>query len=328
MAKSKLRNPFISILLLVVIAGVAWFFVNKTISQKAEQELQHFLVQNNLQDKLTWGQLEAGPTGKAKLKEVKIHDDDKSLLFTAEEFNLNHYKESADLFEIGFDFKHLVDVRGDVFQSHINNYFADLDMAAPQSLDVAWHMTLDGPAQQSTFKPTVILADFLKVDAELNTDSPAVYLQMAQLLSEQAATEEELNVFSLLTLANTIKLQDLTLVLEDKGGMQPLKESLKKKELPGESTADLEQQREALWQSRLEESREDCLNDQSFALVAADKTKACNTLFSFMDTQSESVKIKIAVAKAISIEEIMMAALMGADTDTFLQEYEPTVVIE
>ncbi|MDO5666767.1 MAG: hypothetical protein Q4G44_02965 [Alcaligenaceae bacterium] len=331
MAKSKLKNPLIIILLLAVIAAAVWFFVNKTISRKAEQQFEQFLVQNNLQDKLTWTKLEADPTGKAKLKEVKILDENKNLIFTAEEFNLTHYKESADLLEIGFDFKHLVDAKGDVFQNHIDDYFADLDMATPQSLDLAWHMKLDGPAQKSTFKPSIVVPDFMQIDGELNTDSPTTYIQMATVLSESAsasADEARIDFFSLMALANNIKLQDLTLVLENKGGMQPLIESLKKKELPGDSTAALEQQREELWQSKLEESKQDCLTDDELALVVADNNKACNSLFDFMNAKSDSVKIKIAVAKPISIEEMMMGVLMGANTERFLKEYEPTVVIE
>ena len=327
MVKSKLRNPLIIIVLLAVVVVAAWFFVQKTSSRKAEQELEQFLVKNNLQDKLTWTKLETSLRGQAKIKEVKLLDEDKNLVFTAEEFNLNHYKENADILEIGFDFKNLVDVKGDVFQNHINDYFADLDVDVPQSLDVAWHMTLDGPAQRSTFKPTVLLPGFVQVDAELNTDSLAAYIQMSTVLSESAG-EAEIDVMSLMALGKNIKLQDVSFALVDKGGMLFLKESLKKTELPGESTAELEQQREELWKNRLEEAKQACLNDHNFALVVADKVKACNTLFDFMDTKSNSLKVKIAVVKPVSIEEIVIAVLMGADTEKFLKELEPSIVIE
>ena len=103
MSKSILKNPFIIILLLMVLVVAGWFSLSKTTPHMTEAEWQQWLVENKLDDNVSWAEFDASPTGMAKLKELRIQDGEQALLFTAEEFHLKRYRESADAFEVDFE---------------------------------------------------------------------------------------------------------------------------------------------------------------------------------------------------------------------------------
>ena len=72
MAKSKSKNPLIIILVIAVLAIAAWFFFSKTVNNKAEEILQQYLIENNLEGKVKWEELQASPSGTANLKKVRV----------------------------------------------------------------------------------------------------------------------------------------------------------------------------------------------------------------------------------------------------------------
>ena len=327
MVNSKINNPFVIFLLLIVLAAAGWLALSKTTSHTVEHELKQWLVENNLQDKLTWQDLAASPKGTAKLRDVKIHDDEQRILFTAEELNLNHYKKTSDVFELDFTFKKLVDVRNQFFQQHLNEYFADAGLNAPQAIDLSWKISLDSKAQSASFNPMIELPELMRLGLELRTDSPEVYQQFVALLNDIKGFEEH-GLFNIIPHAGSIRLNSLVLNIEDKGGMGQLQQSLKESTLLGESTPELDQQREELWQLRLAESRKDCGHDQSFALVIQNQRLACESLINFMSGQKESIQLKITATHAISLENAMLAGMMGLSIERLLAQYEAVVVIE
>lgn len=317
-------------LLVAIVIGVGgWYFLGGTTSRMAEQEVEQFLVKNNLQDKLSYTKIEATPTGKAKVKEVKLLDDEGDLVFTADEFNLTNYKETEDVLEISFDFVNLVDVKGDKFQNELNEAFEDMDVVTPKAIDLAWAMSLDNNKQTSNFKPTVVIPNLLKIEAELNADSPSAFMQAFALLNDATKGDDtEIDTLKILDLASVVKLHDFSLVVEDRGMMKPAIEAHKKKQLPGDSTPELKKEREEQWANHVKESRDECLSNESFALVTNNATKACNTMIEFMEAKTDKMRFKIAMGTPISIEQLMMLALMGIDTDNFLSEFRPTIEVD
>jgi hypothetical protein len=324
-----LRNALIMLLVAIVIGVGGWYFLSGTSSRIAEQEVEQFLVKNNLQNKLTYSKIEATPTGKAKVKGVNLIDDEGDLVFTADEFNLTNYKETEDVFEIDFDFVNLVDVKGDKFQNELDKTFEDMDVVIPKSIDLAWSMQLDNNKQSSNFKPTVVIPNLFKIDFELNADSPSAFMQAIGMLNDAAnSVDKEIDMLSLLNLASVIKLQDFSLTIENKGAMKPAIQAFKQQMLPGDSTPELEKQRQEFWDSHVKDTREECLSSESFALMSTNATKACDKIIDFMEAKTDKMRLKVALETPITIEELMMLALMGFSDDNFLLESKPTIEID
>lgn len=327
MAKSKLKYPFIIILLLIILIIGGWFVISKTASNKVAQELEQWLVANDFQENLTWESLEASSKGTAKLGQVSIYDQEQVLLATAEELTINHYTKSNDVTEVDLNVRKLVDVKGELFQVQLNSYFADANLEAPHSIDLSWKMSLNKKLQSAFFNPVIELPGFMRLGFQLTTDSPSVYQKFTALLTDLDGFEEH-GVFNLIPHAGSVQLNQLVLDVEDLGGMAQLQGSLKQSMIPGGPTSQLDKQREALWQSRLASSRMDCFHDGSLAVVLKNHQQACDSLIDFMGSKKQVLQLKITATKAISLEEAMLAGMMGLTLETFLAKYEAQVVIE
>ncbi|CAM5212577.1 hypothetical protein OURE66S_03905 [Oligella ureolytica] len=327
MAKSKLKPPFIIILLLLIFIIGGWFVISKTASNKVEQELEQWLVANNLQENLTWESLEASSTGTAKLGQVNIYDQGQVLLATAEELTINHYTKSNDVTEVDLDVRKLVDVKGELFQTQLNSYFADANLEAPHSIDLSWKMSLNKKLQSAFFNPVIELPGFMRLGLQLTTDSPEIYQKFMALLTDLDGFEEH-GVFNLIPHAGNVKLNQLDFDVKDLGGMAQLQESLKKSMILGGSTPEFDKQREALWENRLAGSRMECYHDGSLAVVLQNHQQACDSLIDFMGSKKQAIQLKITATKAISLEEAMLAGMMGLSVEMLLAKYEAQVVIE
>lgn len=327
MARFNIKHPLVIVLLLIIIVVGAWLVISKTTSNKIEQAFEQWLVANELQENLTWESLETGPKDTLKLGQAKIYDESKALLFTAEEININHYKTSDDVLEVDLAFKKLVDVESKVFQKPLTSYFADANLDAPDSIDVFWKMSLNRQTQRAFFNPVIELPEFMRLGLQLDTDSPEIYQKFATLLNDFDGFKQY-GVFNLIPHAGTVKLKQLVLDIEDMGGMVQLQESLKQSTLSGDSTPELDKQREALWQRRLAESRMECFHDGSLAAILQNHRQACDHLIDFMGAKKQTIQLKITATKAISLEEAMLAGMMGLTVETLLAKYEANVVIE
>lgn len=327
MSKSILKNPFVIILLLIVFVAAGWFSLSKTTSHMAEEELQQWLVENELDDKVSWTEFEASPTGLAKLKELRIQDGEQALLFTAEEFHLKGYKESADTFELDFELTQLVDVTENFFQNHLSRYFDSAEFDVPKAIDFSWQMRLDNQSESAFFNPVFKLPEFMHLGLELNTDSPEIHKEFGELLGAGENFKEN-GIFNLIPLAGHMQLNRLVVTIEDKGGMAQLQHSLKQSAVPGDSSPEIEQQRSEFWERRLAHSKMSCFHDRSFGLVIRDQQKACERLIDFMSGNSKVIRLKITATKPIRLEEAMLAGMMGLSAEMLLAKYEAKVEIE
>lgn len=327
MAKSKLKHPFIIILFAMIVAAAAYFVYSKTTSNKVEGELEQWLALNNLHENLTWETLETSPKAVAKLGQVRIYDNAHKLLLIAEELSINHYKENADVLEVDLEAKKLIDVEAKIFQRQLSRYFADANLEAPDAIDLSWKMALNKQLQSAFFNPVIELPEFMRLGLQLKTDSPEIYQQFVALLNDVDGFEKY-GVFNLIPHAGSVKLKQVVLDIEDLGGMAQLQESLKQAMLIGESTPEFEQEREALWQGRLADSRMDCLHDGSLAVILQNHQQACDSLIDFMGAKKSALQLKITATKAISLEEVMLAGMMGLSIEMLLAKYEAKVVIE
>lgn len=326
MTKSKVKNPLIIILILALIAVGAWFFVQKTASDKAEEEVQKFLVKNNLQDNLTYAKLEASPTGTATLKEVKFLDDEGDVVLLADELNLNKYKEDTDFLEVDIDIKKLMDANGDL-QEGLNKAFAHSDKPVPQYLDSASHFKLDGAADEAIFKSSVIIPDYIELESVLTTDSPTALLQMMRSIDENPDMEN----FDpeLLESLGQVKLKELSVEARDIGGVKSLLYALDGAQSSDAYTSLSAEEREEKLQKRVAAARQECPESDAQFHMVEDIDNACDILYDFLENKRSTVKIKLSLTKPMHIDELMVLFFMGGQQiEQILNEYKPRVVIE
>lgn len=327
MAKSTIKKPVIILVILALIAVGAWFFIQKTATNRVEEEVQQFLVQHELQDRLSYTKLEASPSGTVTLHKVTLLDDEGELLLSADEVKLNRFKEEQDFQEVDFTIKNIVDVSGELFQEELNALFAEIDKPAPQHLDVASYYKLDGAAGEVTLKSSVLIPDFLEVGGMLNLANPAAVLDLSNYLAANPDVEEMTP--ELMSLLAKITLKDLSLELKDKGGVPSLMQLVEKQQLADEQATLTASEREQMVQMKLAQAKQECINTDGLAMVIDDLEGACTKLFDFLSNQRSDIKFKASVVKPISVEEFMMLSLMGAmRPEQFFNEYQPSIVIE
>ncbi|PMC19241.1 hypothetical protein [Oligella urethralis] len=327
MAKSTIKKPVIILVILALIAVGAWFFIQKTATNRVEEEVQQFLVQHELQDRLSYTKLEASPSGTVTLHKVTLLDDEGELLLSADEVKLNRFKEEQDFQEVDFTIKNIVDVSGELFREELNALFAEIDKPAPQHLDVASYYKLDGAAGEVTLKSSVLIPDFLEVGGMLNLANPAAVLDLSNYFAANPDVEE-MNP-ELMSLLAKITLKDLSLELKDKGGVPSLMQLVEKQQLADEQATLTASEREQMLQMKLAQAKQECINTAGLAMVVDDLESACTKLFDFLSNQRSDIKFKASVVKPISVEEFMMLSLMGAmRPEQFFNEYQPSIVIE
>lgn len=327
MAKSTIKKTVIILVILALIAVGAWFFIQKTATNRVEEEVQQFLVQHELQDRLSYAKLEASPSGTVTLHKVTLLDDEGELLLSADEVKLNRFKEEQDFQEVDFMIKNIVDVSGELFREELNALFAEIDKPAPQHLDVASYYKLDGAAGEVTLKSSVLIPDFLEVGGMLNLANPAAVLDLSNYLAANPDVEEMTP--ELMSLLAKITLKDLSLELKDKGGVPSLMQLVEKQQLADEQATLTASEREQMVQMKLAQAKQECINTDGLAMVVDDLEGACTKLFDFLSNQRSDIKFKASVVKPISVEEFMMLSLMGAmRPEQFFNEYQPSIVIE
>lgn len=327
MAKSTIKKPVIILVILALIAVGAWFFIQKTATNRVEEEVQQFLVQHELQDRLSYTKLEASPSGTVTLHKVTLLDDEGELLLSADEVKLNRFKEEQDFQEVDFTIKNIVDVSGELFREELNALFAEIDKPAPQHLDVASYYKLDGAAGEVTLKSSVLIPDFLEVGGMLNLANPAAVLDLSNYFAANPDVEEMTP--ELMSLLAKITLKDLSLELKDKGGVPSLMQLVEKQQLADEQATLTASEREQMVQMKLAQAKQECINTAGLAMVVDDLESACTKLFDFLSNQRSDIKFKASVVKPISVEEFMMLSLMGAmRPEQFFNEYQPSIVIE
>ncbi|SUA52351.1 Uncharacterised protein [Oligella urethralis] len=327
MANSTIKKTVIILVILALIAVGAWFFIQKTATNRVEEEVQQFLVQHELQDRLSYAKLEASPSGTVTLHKVTLLDDEGELLLSADEVKLNRFKEEQDFQEVDFTIKNIVDVSGELFQEELNALFAEIDKPAPQHLDVASYYKLDGAAGEVTLKSSVLIPDFLEVGGMLNLANPAAVLDLSNYLAANPDVEEMTP--ELMSLLAKITLKDLSLELKDKGGVPSLMQLVEKQQLADEQATLTASEREQMVQMKLAQAKQECINTAGLAMVVDDLESACTKLFDFLSNQRSDIKFKASVVKPISVEEFMMLSLMGAmRPEQFFNEYQPSIVIE
>lgn len=330
MAKSKLRNPFIIVLVIALIGVAAWYFLSNTVNKKAEEQLQLFLIENNLQDQVKWESLEASPSGTASLKKVSFIDTEGELFMTAEELHLKHFKQDEMVLETEVEVKGLVDVSGLAFQEQFNGVYELVGLESPNYIDLSWQINLDNTQQKSVMNSDILFPELFVVETEIITDNPEKIRELSKLVNESAGLEEpsETEILALFDMMSDIKIQNLNIGLVEKGGVEKLRHEFIKSELDVEAEAIESEQGQELLAQEIATGREECLREAELGVVLKDQESACNRIFDFISGTDDAIKFKASLAKPVSFDEILMYSLMGVGPEVMVEEYGLSVEVE
>lgn len=332
MAKSKFKNPLIIILVIAVVAIAAWYFLSNTVNKKAEEHLEQYLIENNLQDRLKWESLEASPTGSANLKNVTFLDENGELFLTADELNLLHFKQDENVLETKAEIKGLVDVQGIALQDALDDLYEQVGIPAAKSIDIAWEMKLDNTQQTSYMMSDVLLPNLFSVQSEINADSPEQIRALAKMsnnssLNENGELSEE-DLAGLMSLMSDVKIHGVNIGLVEKGGIERLRQDIFASELSDDADNLSPEQLNTEIEQAIAEAREVCLNEPQLANVLTNQETACNKTMDFLSGSSEALKVKIATAKPFSLDEIVLMAMMGAAPAVYVEEFGLGIDVE
>lgn len=318
MAKSKFKNPLVIIFVLAIIAIAAWFFLSNTVNKKAEEQLQQYLVDNNLEGKLKWESLDASPTGTATLKNVSFLDDQGDVLMTAEEFLLKRYKEDETILETEVEIKRLVEVKQLGLQEALNDLYELIDTPSPNYIDLKWEVSLDNNKQKSYMRSVALLPELIEIESEITGDSPAKIRELSALTAssynpENANQQELMELYAAL---GEVQIKSLTVGLQDKGAIEKLRYEF----FTVNGLADPETQ-EAQLEEEVANATARCINEPDLDVLVKNTEAACNKLMSFLEGSDDDIKFILSIDKPQSINDIMMMAFMGLDAVSFAKEY-------
>lgn len=328
-AKSKFRNPFI-ILVIAVIAIAAWYFLSNTVNKKAEEYLQQYLVENNLQDRVKWESLEASPTGSANLKKVTFLDEKGELFLTAEEFNLTHFKQDENVLETKAEIKGLIDVQGIAFQEGLNLLYEKVDVTPSNAIDLDWEIKLDNTQQTSYMRSDVLLPNLFSVETELNADSPETIREISKMSNRSFDSGEmsEQDLAALMALVSKVKVHGITVGVVEKGGVEKLRYEMMASEFSDDIDNLSPEQLNTEFEREIAEARATCINESELSAVLNDQEAACNKVMDFLLGSSQAVKVKASTVKPFSFDEILMMTMMGAGPEIYAKEFGLSIDVE
>lgn len=330
MAKSKFKNPLVIVLVIAIIAIAAWFFFSNTVNKKAEEYLQQYLIENNLQDRVKWEVLEASATGTANLKKVSFLDNNGELLLTAEEFNLMHFKQDESLLETKAEIKGLVDVQGIAFQEGLDELYKQANISSSDSVDVAWEIKLDNTQQTSYLSSDVLLPNLFSVQTELNADSPEKFREISKMSNNSFNSEElsQEDMATLMALMSEVKIHGINIGIVEKGGVEKLRYDLIASELSDEVDNLSPEQLQTELEHIIADARQMCIDEPQLGAVLSNQEAACNKVMDFIQGSSDAIKVNIAAAKSFSFDEILMMTMMGAGPNVYVEEFGLRVEVE
>lgn len=332
MAKSKFKNPLLIILVIAIVAIAAWYFLSNTVNKKAEEYLEQYLIENNLQDRLKWESLEASPTGSANLKNVTFLDEKGELFLTAEELNLLHFKQDENVLETKAEIKGLVDVQGIALQDALDQLYEQVGIPAAQSIDVAWEIMLDNTQQTSYMKSDVLLPNLFIVQSEVNADSPEQIRALSKMSNNSSFNEadelSEEDMATLMALMSDVKIHGVAIGVVEKGGIEKLRYDIVASELSDDAENLSPEQLQSEFEQAIADARTTCLNEPQLATVLTNQESACNKTMDFLLGSSEALKVNIATAKPFSLDEIIMMTMMGAGPEIYVDEFGLSIDVE
>ncbi len=290
---------------LVVVAAAAWFGGNYYAKTQVEEKLNAYLVENGMQDNVTWGSLDATILGNASLHDVKItRKDDPARFFTIKNLKVHKLQQDAGQQHYDFEFAGLADDSG-------NSPFLALLKDKAGELGYDKLPLLDGRMKGMQDEKQ----DAADVDLDLkqpevgNLKMVMKLSQIAELVKASRTQSEELqsNPLALMGALSSLTIHEMSMTFDD-AGLMPRVVKVQQGVAPVDGKPN-EQQLQA-FEARLAKSESDCLV-QAPAQGIANAEDACKSVSRFMKNDAGRLMVSVSPNPPLQLMTFVMQTQMG-----------------
>ena len=289
----------------VVVAAVAWFGANYYAKTQVEEKLSAYLVQNDMQDNVTWGSLDASILGNASLHDVKVvRKDDPARFFTIKNVTVHDLDTGTDDKKVDFSFSGLADETGSSpFRAALMEQAAQLGYENLPLLDGRIKGTLNEKQDTTDYNVTFSQPEVGNLNVVLKAD------KIVELINTVRTREEELqsNPLLLISALSPVTIRQLDIKFDD-GGLMPRVVNVQHGVAPvdGKPTP---QQKQA-FEARLAKSESDCLQ-QAPTLGIAEPEGVCTAVSRFMKNEAKSLNVTASPTPPLQLMTFVMQTQMG-----------------
>ncbi len=290
---------------LVVIAAAVWFGGNYYAKTRVEKQLNAYLVENGMQENVTWRSLEASILGNASLQDVKvIRKDDPARFFTIKDLTVHQLQVDSDEQHYDFDFAGVADETGN---SPLLSLLAD--KAGELGYDKL--PLLDGriKGMQDEKQDTGDVDLFLKQPEFGELKVVVKMSQIAELIkaSRTLSDQIESNPLALMGPLSSLKIHEWSMAFDD-GGVMPRVVKVQQGVAPvdGKPT---EQQLQA-FEARVAQEESQCLKEAPEQGIA-NAEQVCKSVSRFRKNEAGSLKVSITPNPPLQLMSFVMQTQMG-----------------
>jgi len=290
---------------IAVVAAAAWFGANYYAKTQIEEKLNAYLVENDIQNNVTWGSLDASILGNASLHDVKVvRKDDPAKFFTIKNVTVHDLQTGSDDKKVDFAFSGLADETGNSpFRAALMEKAGQLGYDSLPLLDGRVKGTLNEKQDTSDYDVTLNQPEVGNINLVLKAD------KIVELVNTVRTREEELksNPLLLISALSPVTIRQLNVKFDD-AGLMPRVVKVQQGVAPveGKPTA---QQKEA-FDARLAKSESDC-RQQAPTLGIADPESVCTAVSRFMKNEAKSLNVLASPNPPLQLMTFVMQTQMG-----------------
>jgi len=288
-----------------VVAAGAWFGANYYAKTQIEKKLNAYLVENDMQNNVTWGALDASILGSASMHDVKVvRKDDPAKFLTIKTIKVNDLQTDSDDKKVDFSFSGLADETGNSpFSAALKEKAGQLGYDSLPLLDGRVRGTLNEKQDTTDYDITLNQPEVGNFNVVLKAD------KIVGLINTIRTREKELqsNPLLLISALSPVTIKQLNIKFDD-AGLMPRVVKVQQGVAPvdGNPTA---QQKEA-FEARLAKSESDC-RQQAPTLGIADPEGVCTAVSRFMKNEAKSLNVQASPNPPLQLMTFVMQTQMG-----------------
>ena len=289
----------------VVIAAAAWFGGNHYAKTRVEKQINTYLAQHQMQDKVTWGSLDASILGTASMRDVKIiQKDDASRFFTIRRLQVHELDTGSDSKKVDFEFTGLADQTGaSPVKAILAEKAGELGYDTLPLLDGRVKAMLNEKADTSDYDVTFKQQEVGNLEVVLKADRIAAVVDAFRNKGE----ELKVNPLLLISALNPVILREVKVNFDD-GGIMPRIVAVQKGVAPVGGKPTPEQ--DALFERHMSQAREDCRR-QSPAMGIEDAENVCTAVSRFMQNETPNLRVSATPNPPLQLMTFVMQSQMG-----------------
>lgn len=290
---------------LVVVAAAAWFGANYYVKTQVEEKLNTYLVENDMQNNVTWGSLDATVLGNASLHDVKVvRKDDPAKFFTIKDVIVHDLQTDSEDKKVDFAFSGLADETGNSpFRAALTEQAGQLGYDTLPLMDGRIKGSLNEKQDTLDYDATLKQPEVGNFNLVLKAD------KIARLINTIRTRDQELksNPLLLISELSPVTVRELNVKFDD-AGLMPRVVNVQQGVAPVDGKPTPEQKQ--AFEARLEQSEAEC-RQQAPGLGVAEPEAVCTAISRFMKNDAKTLVISANPTPPLQIMSFVMQTQMG-----------------